>query len=583
MQLKHLANQLIPASDGKKVLKKQGDTKNIVAEVIACFKDSREQLTKFAPHFKAATLQQTLFNVWDFWKTNINYKVDPQGVQWVQEPAALWTRKEGDCKSLSLAVMCTLYALNIKAAFRFANYNAALQYPTHVYVVVLNNGKEIPVDCVWTEYGTEKKYSNKWDYNMTDIFRLSGIDEVAGKRRKQRRINKRGVLSVDVHDERVTPDVMDIALDKQRLEMEQIIKTNVEGIGFIGSDHDNAYEIAIAAHHNALAAILGWAPVSITGYDTAVHPQERYCVGEEIGFLGLGKKAKAKKLEKAKTQNAAGKAVSKKQAKKLAKAGITATKVKDGLLKRIGKGIKKVLTTPARLAIKATLPKNAPFFLYTYITDPKVLAKLPQAVAVKRQKALDYKKKIVDGLQMNESNFDKTVRNGIMNTFAKSPEDVLAQWMKDANFSVGFVAAALSLAGKGVKALLGKLGENIAADVETYTPTPEDWGTIASDTLKDMADQIKYQESNSPAVNKSLYTADTYDYGGYAPASNKSTDSSSESATDESAAAAAANTADDTPPTPPAPEKNYNTAIFIGLAALGLLAASNGGGRKKSK
>jgi outer membrane protein TolC len=30
-------------------------------------------------------------------------------------------------------------------------------------------------------------------------------------------------------------------------------------------------------------------------------------------------------------------------------------------LKRIGKGIKKVLTTPARLAIKSQLPKNAPF------------------------------------------------------------------------------------------------------------------------------------------------------------------------------------------------------------------------------
>jgi hypothetical protein len=547
MLIQQLANKLIPNREGAKVLvKSNGVTKDIVAEVIQCFKDSRQQLISFAPHLTGNNLQQTLFNIWSFWKTQIKYKVDPDGLQFIQTPAALWQRKEGDCKSLSIAVMCCLHALGIKAAFRFTSYskkfnlagNEIPDYPTHVYVVVMVNGKLIPVDCVWHEYGTEKQFIKKWDYNMSEIYRLSGLEDnpEVGKIRLRKILNKvvpatslfnrrkrRGMLSVDVNDSRVNSAVMDLALDKQRLEMEQIKAAEVHGIGSI---QDNALEIGIAGIHNAMAALLGHSEVSINGMGN-IPPQQRYCVGCNDEIDGIAGKAKriAKKTAKAVKVNTAGKAVTKKQAKLLKKSGVAVKKVKEGLLQRVATAAKKVLTTPARIAIKATLPKNAPFFLYLYITDARVLAKLPEAVAIKRQKALDYKKKIVNGLQMPESNFDKTVRNGIMNAFAKSPEAVLADWMKQAGYTVsgiGVIMAVVSAAAGGLKQLFGQMGENIKEDIAAHAPAPEDWQNAAA--ANEMATLVQQQPTNNdpaspyykPSVTPAVFS-DGADSGGTMP------------------------------------------------------------------
>lgn len=549
--VKQLADKYIPASNGSKVLKKKGDTQDIIAEVISAFKDSRGQLNQFAPHLKADTLRQTLYNVWKFWKFNIRYQVDPEGVQWVQEPKALWARKEGDCKSLSVAVMCTLYELGIKASFRFTCYNPAIDFPTHVYVVVVNNGEEIPVDCVWKEFGTQKPYQQKWDYNMTAIYRLSGINDNVGrlskKRKKQlatelflpgstilkkvlknskatdflipgsrifrklfskkkKRRAVRGVLEIPAN---ATHEVVGLLLDKQYLEMQQIQSAKIHGIG---STQDRAYEMEITAHHNAVAELMGTGQRHCVGYGEPVHPQdmiEGIAGRKKKAAGGGGGKGKAKrqtrKLNKAIKKNSGKKGVSKRQAKLLEKAGYTVNKRKEGLLKRVGKGLKKIVKAPARLAIRAKLPKAAPFFLYTFITDERVLSKLPEQVAIKRQKALYYKNIIVNKLEMPEQNFDKAVRNGIMNAFAKSPEEVLAKWMKDANFQIGIlpiITAAFGVLKGLLKLLVGNAAKNLQEDMEKYAPQPEDWGAIPGEVKEEMSNGVRNQASNTdPAYN----------------------------------------------------------------------------------
>ena len=89
MTIQQIADKTIPAAKGKKFFVKRGKTEDIVAEVIAGYRDTRTQLQQFAPHLKASTLRDTLRNVWNFWKGNIRYQVDPKGEQWVREPAAL--------------------------------------------------------------------------------------------------------------------------------------------------------------------------------------------------------------------------------------------------------------------------------------------------------------------------------------------------------------------------------------------------------------------------------------------------------------------------------------------------------------
>lgn len=483
-----VANKTIPAAAGTKVLKKEGETQDIVAEVIQCFKDSRGQLKNFAPHLKGATLKQTLYNVWHFWKYNITYQTDPTGVQWVQEPKALWQRKSGDCKSLSVAVMCTLYELDIKASFRFTSYGSNKSFPTHVYVVVLHNGKEIPVDCVWKEFGTQKPFTNKWDYNMTSIYRLAGFEEsINGRRAKARkaarRLNKRGNLQIDVQDSGTTQAEMDLAVQKQKLELEQEISARVNGIGGL---HDNAYEFEIAALHNAIE--------EIAGKRKGTKPtQKKLSKGQAVA---PGQRV-SKKTAKAIKKNTAGKAVNKKQAKKLEKLNIAVKKRKESLIKKVGKGLKKVVTAPARIAAKTQLPKNAPFFLYLFIDS--TTKNLPEAVKIKRAKAVQLKNTLVNKLGMKESNFTGVVRNGIMNHFGDSPEAVIAKWMKDANF-IGLLPL-LAAAGKGILALAKSAGANIQSNLEQYAPSPEDWTGVSTELKEEIKRGVEDKEENNDVFN----------------------------------------------------------------------------------
>ncbi len=448
--LNAVATRLIPPPNNKQVLKNaDGQTRDIIKEVLDCYQDSRDQLIKFAPNLQGQTLLETCCNIWKFWKANVRYQVDNDGEQWIKTPAKFWQSGFGDCKSYSVAVASSLHCLGIDGKFRFTSYDGKKDVPTHVYVVAKDGRKEIIIDCVWTGFNSQKPYTKKWDYNMTKVYRLSGTDSTDNYAPAKKYAV--GELNIDANDHTTTEAEFAIALDLQRLELEQQIHRRRHGHA-IGSIYDNQYQVEIEAHKAAL------------------------------GSIGLFK-SKKKRLAKAVKMNN-GKGVNKRQAKLLAKAGIAVKKKRDGLLKRIGKGITAIIKTPLRLAAKAALPKSAPFFLYLYITDPNILAKIPEAVKTKREKAIQYRAKVVDKLQMPGSNFDKIIRNGILAAFGDQPEAVIAKWMAQANWKVsGLLDTAMNIAqsaGGALKSLLGKFGEDLAADAEQFTPAPEDWGTLAN-------------------------------------------------------------------------------------------------------
>ena len=466
MNLREIANREIPAALNTRVVAyQQGETRDIIKEVLACFKDSKDQVNNFAPYLRGKTDLETCRNIWNFWKGNITYRIDPDGQQWVKTPSAVWSSGFCDCKSFSVAVASTLYALGIKGKFRFASYGSNTTVPTHVYVVATPGGKEIIIDCVWTGFNSQKPFTKNWDYNMTVISRVSGLDTRPAK----------GVLDIDIHDHSLTEAELDLALAKQRLELEQVIARKNTGIG---STTDDAYQTEIEAHNAALS----------------------YIAGKKKKPASSSKPKVSKKLKKAVKKND-GKGVSKKQAKRLAKAGITVKKRKVSLLKKVAKGFSKIISTPIRLAAKSQLPKSAPFFLYLFIDqgNAALLAKLPEAVRIKRGKAQHYKDILINKLQMKESNFNSIVRNGIMSNFGKSPEDVLAKWMADANFRVGLIDDALKLAGNGLKMLLGKLGEQLQSDVENFSPAAEDWGAagMTQELRTAMANEVQNSSSNN--------------------------------------------------------------------------------------
>src|SRR5258708_1158025 len=103
-----IADRYIPKPENKQVLKKQnGLTRDIIKEVLACYRDSKDQLKQFGPYLKSRTIKETCNNIWNFWKDNIQYQIDPEGKQWIKTPAAVWASKFCDCKSFSVPVAFT--------------------------------------------------------------------------------------------------------------------------------------------------------------------------------------------------------------------------------------------------------------------------------------------------------------------------------------------------------------------------------------------------------------------------------------------------------------------------------------------
>ncbi len=519
---------LIPAPINKKVLRnKDGETRDIINEVLQQYSDSRNQLKQFGQYFQGDTLLETCSNIWHFWKEKVKYKIDPEGVQWIKSPAALWNSGHdpfGDCKSFAIACAVSLHALDIKGAFRFVSFGSNTTAPTHVFAVVKDKGQEIIIDCVWTSFNSTKAWSKKWDYNMTSIYSISGIDTGNG----------RGTLDLDhINIDGLTVGELDLLSLKQRLEIEQMLATKKHGIGSL---HDNAYEVEIMGVNNALAELgrsrgmLKFKHQRIVAFGHAGSPLKRvpqvsphrltgrmysHLSGDDddsIEGISGNKKAKVKstsapktsnKLTKQIKRNEAGKGISKKNANKLEKLNIVVKKKKDGLLK----SLVKVATAPVRLAaqgaLKLALPKNAAFFLYTFLPE-KVLAKVPPIVMAKRSKALKAKDSIIKKIGMKETTFTNIIRSGIMNAFGMTPEDTLAKWMKDANF-IGFVQAAFAAAGTASGLLSGALGIDFSKMQEDFA-APEDWGGVSAETKNDVANQVT--NSYQPAVPNS---------GGYFP------------------------------------------------------------------
>ncbi len=180
---RELGNRTIPRPEGQALFYKDGDTADIATKVLKVYSEQRHQVAAFAPHLKGSTLYDTCHNIWRMVKENIRYQTDPKNNQWVRRPAQMWWSGVGDCKSYSVFIASCLDALGIVGTFRFVSYekpDPVLQQkmpPTHVYVVVKNNGREIILDAVMPGFNQEKKFESKYDYNMTRIYELSGINQ----------------------------------------------------------------------------------------------------------------------------------------------------------------------------------------------------------------------------------------------------------------------------------------------------------------------------------------------------------------------------------------------------------------------
>jgi len=135
---------------------------------------------RIAQQLKGSSLNQTCENIWTFLHDHIQYRLDKKGVEQLRRPCRSWAeRTEGiDCDCFSIFVSSILTNLEIAHKFRITKYNTD-QYQ-HVYVIVPTGKQQITIDCVLSEFDTEKDYSQNKDFTMNmngiNIAVLSGID-----------------------------------------------------------------------------------------------------------------------------------------------------------------------------------------------------------------------------------------------------------------------------------------------------------------------------------------------------------------------------------------------------------------------
>jgi hypothetical protein len=164
------------------------NTSDIIRQMEKAHYDNSAFAKKIAYKFKGLTTKQTCRNIFNWIKENIDYRIEPAGLQTTKSLQRLVSDGYGDCKHYSGFFAAILSALNIRHNYRFTSYSNS-STPTHVYVVAYDElNKPIYCDAVLPVFNTQKKYTYKIDKNM--IAHLGSIDSI-GRSRKAIRQEKR--------------------------------------------------------------------------------------------------------------------------------------------------------------------------------------------------------------------------------------------------------------------------------------------------------------------------------------------------------------------------------------------------------
>ncbi|MDX2248234.1 MAG: hypothetical protein SF052_15735 [Bacteroidia bacterium] len=119
-----------------------------------------------------------------------------------------------------------------------------------------------------------------------------------------------------------------------------------------------------------------------------------------------------------------------------------ADKVKSGV-----QAFKNAITEPQKvfgeLLLKTLLPAASPFFVYLFVQDPQQIAKLPTPVKTKRDKMFRVAANIIKAVGMDEGVFMSILRNGIMKSLQKTPEQVITDAAAGKVSGIGFAWGAI--------------------------------------------------------------------------------------------------------------------------------------------
>lgn len=156
-------------ADGRNTYLKEGYNNDVVEAIKSCYEQFKNQPKDHVAYLKGLPVKEQCLAIFRNLVENVQYQVDPDGLQYIKSPARLLSDKQGDCKSLSMYICCCLYCLGRKHAFRFVSFDNDNQY-THVYAVSWDEqGREIILDACevdsdgYTLFDYARPYTRKLD------------------------------------------------------------------------------------------------------------------------------------------------------------------------------------------------------------------------------------------------------------------------------------------------------------------------------------------------------------------------------------------------------------------------------------
>ena len=151
-----------------RTIAESGYNDDIISGINNAFFPSVAMTRAMAQSFKGGTRLASAFNVWQFVRSNIPYKRDPDGLQLIKLPARLLHERElgGDCKSMTLLCSSILKNLGYPIVIRYTSYSSD-PTPSHVYCITYDkDDTPIIVDAVHKKFNSEVPFRHKRDYLM---------------------------------------------------------------------------------------------------------------------------------------------------------------------------------------------------------------------------------------------------------------------------------------------------------------------------------------------------------------------------------------------------------------------------------
>ena len=160
----HLIDSLGALSYSDPIVEPNGSVDTTVALMHRIVAEHHRDTAKLAQKLKAASLRDTLRNIWNFVYTYIQYVPDSKLFEQLRRPLRTLHDQKGDCDCYAILIGSMLTNLGIPYKFRVAEYDNR-GFFQHVYVVVPSGGSCITVDPVVDKFDYEKPYTKKKDFS----------------------------------------------------------------------------------------------------------------------------------------------------------------------------------------------------------------------------------------------------------------------------------------------------------------------------------------------------------------------------------------------------------------------------------